>query len=82
MASEAQTEERTTWYVVAISAAGVEVEGTRQDANDTLNMLTATIETAYKELGIGYKRREQLVIRKPAPDAEDDELANAPQLSL
>lgn len=80
MATEAEAPEVTTWYVVAISAAGVQVEGTREQAQDTLNMLTAMIETLYKEHGIQYKRREQLVIRKR--DTEDEDLANAVPLPI
>jgi hypothetical protein len=47
------------WNVVSVAGAGVRFRGTRMEAQEHLNLLAGAIETAFKELGITYIRREQ-----------------------
>lgn len=47
------------WNVVSVAGAGVRFRGTRMEAQEHLNLLAGAIETAFKELGITYIRKEQ-----------------------
>lgn len=59
------------WYVVTTAGAGVQIEGTQEQARETLNQLTATIQELFESHGIRYLRKEQAII--PVREEAEDE---------
>lgn len=62
--------EKEKWYVATVSLAGVQVIGTREEAQDTLNKLTSTIEELFRSHGISYIRKEQTIVRAGGMDQD------------
>ena len=60
------------WFCISVSAGAVRFRGSRQAAEEHLELLRSTIERTLRELGISYMQKETMLRRNGKDEVVSD----------